>query len=606
MIFRIRPWSLAVGLALAAPLSAQTCPDWSSKFDQIQSPAMQQAVQNEKIQGWDNLFAQGGDIQSQIDQGEQLLTQVRASLASATQCAVMISTPGGRPTSAQCDNLGQTGGSAAEACMCQELISRDTILATEGVIELLKCRAGKTNPGIRTQAAQQLFKDFEDKLAQQGVLGDTAKSGDLPADVAQLASRGGAIEDECDAYQGAQYIDCSMGVQGYSTNDGNSFPAGDGDVNPSNTDGSKSSADAKDDGLDMLAHNGTLKPEFVNETSDYTAVGHLPQSACDAKVELTLLNATPSPPGGSTLHFGVNINDSHQPGSDAACVDVEYTVFATEHRNDTSGSGYSDGAGQTFHSKTLDTGPIDLPVNANGSNGTELVGWRIVGATCRYTKNCVKKLSPEQCQDLESFVNNELPNKMMAQIKQWGIKAQGQSMIQDIKSTLEAETSYAASDWADLAAKVKLLADTVTTAFDVLVPEKTAAEGATKITAQTVYTAVKNASGQFDFTKSLLEGDLTGILDLDFSVSGQRKRDIDETRHTLFSMIGIVQDMQTIQEGRDFRAELQSQLDKLQHQIDAYNADLVAIGANLKEMQAIRDGINEACSSPTTSTAPSN
>jgi len=99
-----------------------------------------------------------------------------------------------------------------------------------------------------------------------------------------------------------------------------------------------------------------------------------------------------------------------------------------------------------------------------------------------------------------------------------------------------------------------------------------------------------------DFTKGLLEGDLSNSLHLDLAENGMRKTEEDGLISDCFSLIGLVKDMETVQQGRDFRAELQERLSSLQRQIDAYDAELASIAGNLDEMQAMRDGVTQACS----------
>lgn len=126
-----------------AAKAAQQCPDWVAQFDQIRSPEMRQAVDSQRQLGWDNVIqqniAKGVSLPEQIQQGENMLPSLRQSAANARQCVAQLSSGRVTPISgAQCDHL-QQGASALVACMCQESIANDTILATEGTLDILKC-----------------------------------------------------------------------------------------------------------------------------------------------------------------------------------------------------------------------------------------------------------------------------------------------------------------------------------------------------------------------------------------------------------------------------------------------------------------------------------
>lgn len=136
-----------VVLGLGSIARGQQCPDWAPQFDQIQSPQMRQAVESNRQRGWDHVIqqgiAQGASLDQQIAQGESALPTLRQTAANAQQCIAQIgSGPGsGRVSGAQCDHLPQ-GAGALMACQCQESITNDTILATQGTIDLMKCRRG--------------------------------------------------------------------------------------------------------------------------------------------------------------------------------------------------------------------------------------------------------------------------------------------------------------------------------------------------------------------------------------------------------------------------------------------------------------------------------
>jgi hypothetical protein len=124
---------------LSAP-SGLTCPNWSSKFNQIQEPQVLQQLRSQSQSGFANQITQSGGPQNAISVGQQTRQQLQEEFAKTQTIIAAISAgPSALVTVAEC----VSPGSALQAARCQAFEIQDQLLAVDGVIDIAsQCRSG--------------------------------------------------------------------------------------------------------------------------------------------------------------------------------------------------------------------------------------------------------------------------------------------------------------------------------------------------------------------------------------------------------------------------------------------------------------------------------
>ncbi len=135
----IRALCLGFGLMMLinAGAFAQSCPNWSSQFDQITNPEVKSRLQQTD---WDAAIQQGGGADAVIASFETLLQNARIQRDNAAQAVEQLAAS---PDAARFDaTWGQCrqGGNALLAEKCQYLNMRELMLVAKGSIELAQCR----------------------------------------------------------------------------------------------------------------------------------------------------------------------------------------------------------------------------------------------------------------------------------------------------------------------------------------------------------------------------------------------------------------------------------------------------------------------------------
>ena len=120
------------------------CPDWSPKFDQIDDPDLVQPLQQSRQQGWDNLIqagiAGGASLQQQIRQGQLTRDKMRLAYYRDEQDWVKIGV--GNLPRLTANDCKRSDLNAAMAVACDQHLQKNGILALEGTLDLMRCRAG--------------------------------------------------------------------------------------------------------------------------------------------------------------------------------------------------------------------------------------------------------------------------------------------------------------------------------------------------------------------------------------------------------------------------------------------------------------------------------
>ena len=120
---------------------AGTCPNWSSKFDEIRNPQVVQELRSRN--NWDNLIEQSGGSDAVIITAKSTILDARSRLQTAqkvaAQLAVNDSDARSRVTWDQCSSA----SNALMAAKCEALNMQEVILSMEGTIELAQCRLGR-------------------------------------------------------------------------------------------------------------------------------------------------------------------------------------------------------------------------------------------------------------------------------------------------------------------------------------------------------------------------------------------------------------------------------------------------------------------------------
>jgi hypothetical protein len=223
-----------VACASSGPLRGQatnSCPDWSPKFNQLQTVDQRQIVQSQRTAGWPELNSALSNPSQAFAQGNQLIAMAQSRIQSDRQGLQQIAVgPTGPATEMECKS---NRGSAVLAYRCDILYSQDLIMVVQGTLELLQCRsgfAGTINNGAggapragsskattsdlvnslfgtklsTPLASQSNLQNFENNKANAPVVGDAAGSeqADASLNASQLASNDKAsdpLDSEVDA-----------------------------------------------------------------------------------------------------------------------------------------------------------------------------------------------------------------------------------------------------------------------------------------------------------------------------------------------------------------------------------------------------------------------
>lgn len=352
-------------------------------------------------------------------------------------------------------------------------------------------------------------------------------------------------------------------------------------------------APTADTSMGMLDTGGNLKQAFVGMSSDYSAVNEQNHSSCDATVHVILLSSQLSG-NGATLQFKSSVQPNpSSPAVPTGCFELEYTIEATQRM--TNGDP-GPAAGQTFQTQfadASDTANIELPVASTGSNGIDLIGWRVIGALCHTGGKCVKQVSSEQCAELEDYKNNELPNQMMKLIKSYGITTLNRDAAVNLQNDLSQDVSDI--DQAVFLDHLKILVDETNDLAAIFSPEGELSHLAVvlgpkpSLTSRDVWKYIvqpqKNLQDAKEAIKDAVNDNYEGFV-------------IDLIAHWS-PIVGLVkditQDAQEIHKLRTLSGELQGKVVALEAAIDAYNQALQGTVNQVNEIKQVSDGIDMAC-----------
>lgn len=123
------------------------CPDWAARFDQIDDPIMLNVLR-EQSKDWtfDSLVGQGLSYQQQIASAEEKIAGYRAAYERDEQVWKQLGV-GPKPTMTSDDCLRvNPEEKSAMAAVCDQNLQKARILMAEGMIDLLRCRAGLSSP----------------------------------------------------------------------------------------------------------------------------------------------------------------------------------------------------------------------------------------------------------------------------------------------------------------------------------------------------------------------------------------------------------------------------------------------------------------------------
>jgi len=536
----------------AAPASASSdCTNWSPEFDEIRDPEKQDALRVD----WNQRVQQSGQTIQQLISGmEQARNQLQAHLEEVKQS--IVGTAAEPVTSFNfdfdyeetCKNNPNIGANLAAEC--EYVNTHDAIRGADGTIQILSCMGGLPSASADTPAAPAA------PLATYTPGGNDTSSG----------------------------TGTHVYTPGASSNENTNSP---GVYTP----GFPANSPANDTSMGMLDTGGNLKSTFVGMTSDYAAVNEQNHSSCDATVHVALLGSQLSGSGAS-LQFQASV----QPNPNSAnvpsgCFELEYTIEATQRM---ANGDPGPAAGQTFHTKfadASDTNNIELPVASTGSNGIDLVGWRVVGALCHRADQCVKQLPPGQCASLEDYKTNELPNQMMDLIKSYGITA----LNRDAAASLQSDLNQEASDITDtlFLDHLKILVDEANGLAPIFAPAGKLENLAVKLgpkpslTARDVWKLIVEPQKQLLTVKQVVDGDYAAVVGL---LPGKFFA-------TLSLIKDVVDDVKEVHNLRTLRSELGDKVSSLQAAIDDYNSSLQATMDQVNEIQQVSHGIDMACGS---------
>jgi hypothetical protein len=129
----------AICLLAAVTLStAQQCPNWSAKFDQITN---QEVVAKLRATNWDKAIADAGGPEQIIASLKVTRKDAQQRLENADRAAEATNAgPGPVRYDATWSQCRSGNGGANQAAKCEHLNMTEMILTLDGSIELAKCR----------------------------------------------------------------------------------------------------------------------------------------------------------------------------------------------------------------------------------------------------------------------------------------------------------------------------------------------------------------------------------------------------------------------------------------------------------------------------------
>ena len=142
-----------------------SCPDWSAKFDAVDDASIVKILRAHREQGWDAIIQQGeklgvslleqiADGETQLDISRQAETRARTGIASRPRSS---SEERQAPDCSDPD-LRETDFT------CQVHVIHNEVLALEGVLDLLRCRA-PAHPGPPARPAGTPIATFSVTVA---------------------------------------------------------------------------------------------------------------------------------------------------------------------------------------------------------------------------------------------------------------------------------------------------------------------------------------------------------------------------------------------------------------------------------------------------------
>jgi hypothetical protein len=131
--------AVAICLLATATLStAQQCPNWSAKFDQVTN---QQVIAKLRATNWDQAIADSGGPEQMIAALKVTRKDAKQRLENADRAAEATKAdPGPVRYDASWAQCQSGNGGANQAAKCEHLNMTEMILTLDGSIELAECR----------------------------------------------------------------------------------------------------------------------------------------------------------------------------------------------------------------------------------------------------------------------------------------------------------------------------------------------------------------------------------------------------------------------------------------------------------------------------------
>ena len=166
--------------------SSAACGDWSPKFDRVDDPATLRILREHQKMGWDALSQQGNalgvNLARQIADGQEQLERTRAGMVRDE--AVLKQMGGSYPqaTAGDCEGIEQRGQPWMKTA-CDLHKRQNDSLAIEGMVDLLKCRAGSTVRAPVLPAGTQVISTFTVQVTAAKDSGTKTQSPPCPPNV---------------------------------------------------------------------------------------------------------------------------------------------------------------------------------------------------------------------------------------------------------------------------------------------------------------------------------------------------------------------------------------------------------------------------------------
>jgi hypothetical protein len=145
----------------AGACGSDSCPSWSSKFDEIQDDQVLSALRQQQNKGWNGTTANNlSALKSALNQVEDSISQVDEAINALG---------GGDYHSVdevQCKKP-KKGAGALEAALCEMLNRQNMILALKGTLEIANCHC----EALTAYRDTQLEKDFDAAMSQYSIFG---------------------------------------------------------------------------------------------------------------------------------------------------------------------------------------------------------------------------------------------------------------------------------------------------------------------------------------------------------------------------------------------------------------------------------------------------